>query len=251
MVTSGKPVEQKVPRVKETVKETEPPKAKEKEDKKPARVKIIPPQEDDDPLCTEFHYPPTRLVDTIDPRPEDDPRTKSDSNVSDDDVRYPPTSLTIGEHFEPALNIILPPSDPTLETATSSDISMVHQDRSIGEKENRIRKEVVGRNDVVYEWNGAHVDENNVHMVGEFQRVRKSKMVPDTGRTYIDAVLNGVKVRSLYDSGAGPSLVDYEFVAKQGWQHLIERNADSTRPLRGFWITSPRKPRATLKSRYG
>ena len=87
---------------------------------------------------------------------------------------------------------------------------------------------------MIYEWNGAHVDEDNVHQVGEFQRVKKGKATPKVGRTYVDAILNGLKVRSLYDSGAGPSLIDYEFVQKQNWQHLIERTADSTRSLRGF-----------------
>ena len=233
MVSADKPAKQSA-RDPPDRKKADPPGERKKVDKKPSRVKITPPPESDDPLCTEFHYPPTRLVDMIDPRPADDPKTKSDSCDSDGDVRYPPTSLTIGEHFEPSLTINLPPAAPEPEAATTSGISMVHQGKKVGEKLPVEQKEVLGRNDVVYEWNGAHVDENNVHKVGEFQRVPKTKTVPNTGRTYIDAVLNGVKVRSLYDSGAGPSLVDFEFVQKQGWQHLIERNADSMRPLKGF-----------------
>ena len=76
--------------------------------------------------CTEtpgkFHRGSWTLAsDTIAPRPENDPKTGSDSNESDDDHRYPPTKIELGELFEPSFQIIFEPESPE----ALAEISMV------------------------------------------------------------------------------------------------------------------------------
>ena len=74
-----------------------------------------------DQMDTEHSYPRQSLVDEIDPRPDDAPKTKSDSNDSWDDPRYPPEGVReIGTaFFKPHLTFIPPVTDQR-EVGTST-----------------------------------------------------------------------------------------------------------------------------------